>query len=131
MAARAEPPRLRLLLDEMCSPAMADRLRRKGLDVVAALERDDLRGLDDESLLTLARTERRVLATFDVGDFAALATRSQGDDPGHHGLILISPRRFSASLDGVGALVRALERVIRERPGYGGLVNTHLWLGAD
>ncbi len=114
----------------MCSPAIAERLRQSGHDVVATLERDDLRGLSDELLLTLAGTERRALATFDLGDFSRLAARFRAEEREHHGLVLISPRRFSPSAEGVGAIVRALDGVLRTHLGDDELLNAYIWLGA-
>ncbi len=113
----------------MCSPAIAEQLRQRGRDVVATLERDDLRGLSDDVLLALAGREHRALATFDVGDFSRLATRFRAEEQEHHGLILISPRRFSTSADGVGALVRALDGVLQAHLGDDDLVNAYVWLG--
>lgn len=121
---------MRILLDEMCSPAIARELRRRGHDVVASLERDELRGLADDALLALAGTERCAVATFDVGDFARLATGFRAEERDHHGVILISPRRFSAGSDGVGAVVRALDAALEARPGDDELMNATLWLGS-
>jgi len=122
---------LRLLLDEMCSPAIAEQLRRRGHDVLAALERDDLRGLSDEDVLELAALERRVVVTFDAGDFSRLALRFRAEERDHHGVILVSPRRFSASADGIGALVRALDAVIKAHPSDDDLVNDEMRLAED
>lgn len=128
MAAGAEAPRLKLLLDEMCSPAAAEQLRRRGHDVVAALERDDIRGLSDEAVLELARRERRVLVTFDVGDLSQLVLRFRTEERDHQGVILVSPRRFSASGNGIGQLVRALDAVLEAHAGEDDLVNDRMWL---
>lgn len=130
MAAGAEAPRLKLLLDEMCSPATAEQLRRRGHDVVAALERDEIRGLSDEAVLELARLERRVLVTFDVGDVSQLVLRFRTEERDHQGVILVSPRSFSASREGIGQIVRALEAVLEAHAGDDDLVNDHMWLGS-
>ncbi len=63
---------MRLLLDEMWSPEIAKQLRRREHDVISALDRDDVRVLSDEDLLELARKERRVVVTRDVGDYSRL-----------------------------------------------------------
>lgn len=128
MGAGAEAPRLKLLLDEMCSPAVAEQLRRRGHEAIAALERDDLRGLSDEALLELARREARVLVTFDVGDLSQLDLHLRAEARDHQGVILVSPRRFAASAAGIGELVRALEAVLEAHPGDDDLVNDRLWL---
>lgn len=112
----------------MCSPAIAEQLRRRGYDAVAALERDDLRGLSDEAVLGLAAEERRVLVTFDVGDLSQLVLRFRAEERDHHGVILVSPRHFAASAGGIGQLVRALDGVLKAHPGDDDLVNDRMWL---
>lgn len=131
MAAGAEAPRLKLLLDEMWSPAIADQLRRRGHDVIAALDRDDLRGLSDEEVLELAATERRVIVTLDVGDFSRLAVQFRAEERDRRRVVLVSPRRFTTSADGFGALVRALDAVLKAHPGDDELTNAQVWLGED
>jgi len=115
----------------MWSPAIAEQLRRRGRDAIAALQRDDLRGLSDEALLEHATAEHRVLVTRDVGDFSELALRLRADDRDHHGIILVPPHRFSASRAGSGALVVALDAVLKGRPGDRDLVNEVLWLESE
>lgn len=53
---------LKLLLDEMLDPEIAVQLRRRGYDVVAVAEREDLRGLLDPEVFEVARREGRCLA---------------------------------------------------------------------
>ncbi|MBI2982806.1 MAG: DUF5615 family PIN-like protein [Chloroflexi bacterium] len=122
---------MKLLLDEMWSPAIAEQLRRRGHDAIASLERDDLRGLSDDAVLDLARSLRRVVVTRDVGDYAGLARRLRGEDRDHHGVVLVSPRRFSAAAEGIGALVRALDALLKEHRGNDDLVNDVMWLGSN
>ena len=120
---------MRLLLDEMWSPAIAKQLRRRRHDVVCALERDDVRGISDEEFLELARFERRVVVTRDVGDFSRLALQFRAEERDHQGIILVSPRRFSASATGIGALVRAVEAVLKTHPPDDDFVNHTIWMG--
>lgn len=122
---------MRLLLDEMCSPTIAEHLRRRGHDVVAALERNELRSLSDEALLASADSERRAIATFDVGDFAQLDTRFRAEDREHYGIVLIPARAFSTSAHGIGALAGALAAALEAHPDDDALVNARLWLVAD
>lgn len=119
---------MRLLLDEMWSPVIAQQLRRRGHDAVASSEREDLRGLSDEEVLTAAARDRRVIVTRDVGDFSQLILRWGAEGRDHWGVIFVSPRRFSASRADVGPLVRALEAILKARPGAGDLVNARAWL---
>ncbi len=62
---------LRLYLDENISLVVAEGLRRRGVDVVAARDAKRL-GDDDRMQLAFATAENRVLATFD-DDFLAIA----------------------------------------------------------
>lgn len=118
---------MRLLLDEMWSSTIAEELRSRGHDVVAAAATDQVRGLSDEALLAYAKSERRVVATRDVGDFSELALRLQAEGRDHYGVILVS-HRFSTSKPGIGRIVRALEAVLREHPGDDDLVSAVIWL---
>jgi hypothetical protein len=115
----------------MWSPAVAIALRRKEHDVVAVLEREDLRGAADEELLELARRERRVIVTRNVGDFSAIALQLAAARRDHFGLLLVPPARFDPSERGIGALVRSLETVLGHYDRDDALVNDTLWLTAS
>ena len=97
---------MRLYLDEMISPRVAEGLRRRGHDVVAAAERGAL-GRSDPHQLAVAIQERRALVTFDVRDFSALAKAAAVAGIEHWGIVLVSPARFSRA--GIGDLVTALD----------------------
>jgi Domain of unknown function (DUF5615) len=61
-----------LLLDEMYPPALAARLRERGMDAIAVKEFAELAGLDDEAILALAKLDNRVLVSENVADFALI-----------------------------------------------------------
>jgi predicted nuclease of predicted toxin-antitoxin system len=50
---------VKILLDEMWSPEIARQLRSRGFDVVAVVERSDLRSASDDDVLAVARLEER------------------------------------------------------------------------
>ncbi|MEQ1633411.1 MAG: DUF5615 family PIN-like protein [Planctomycetota bacterium] len=79
---------MRLLADENFPRTAIVALRSLGLDVLSVME--SARGSDDVAVLTLARTERRILLTLDK-DFGELAFRC--GLPLDCGVLLI---RFSA-----------------------------------
>lgn len=54
---------MKLLLDEMYSPSVAEVLRGRAVDTIAVTERDDLQGLSDTDLLQGAMLEGRVVVT--------------------------------------------------------------------
>ncbi len=96
-----------LLLDEMFSPVVAQRLRERGHDVVAVVADPTLRALGDAELYEWARSNGRRLVTENVKDFRPLLRREDGDvGPG---ILLTSSRTFPRSRRSVGLLVAALE----------------------
>jgi predicted nuclease of predicted toxin-antitoxin system len=58
------PAPIRFHLDEHINPAIANGLRRRGIDVTATVE-SGLQGATDEEHLAFARAERRVIITHD------------------------------------------------------------------
>ncbi len=72
---------IRFHLDEHVPRALAEGLRRRSLDVTTTSEAE-LFAADDEAQLEFARSNRRVLVTFDA-DFLRL--NAQGKE--HHGIV--------------------------------------------
>lgn len=120
---------MRLLLDAHYSPAIAEQLRARGHDVVAAGERDDLRALPDDQLLAVATTEQRALLTNNVADFVRLIQRAAETGTRHFGLVLTSDRTLPRSTRAIGRHVRALEALLQARPAADGLADATIWLG--
>jgi len=84
---------LRLLLDEHFDHAIAEQLRRRGVDAVAVQkERPDLEGQPDHELLRAAAAERRVVVTNNVRDYAPLI-EDLGLRGEAHGCLLREPQR--------------------------------------
>jgi hypothetical protein len=104
---------LKLALDEMYAPAVAEQLRDRGHEVVAVTERADLRGTADEDLLAWAQTEGRALVTDNQGDFIPIHHRRIASGHDHKGLILTTNRRFPRGQPATtGKLVIALDEFI-------------------
>ena len=78
--------RIRFHLDEHVDPAIANALRRAGIDVTTTIEAG-LRTKDDESHFEFARLERRVIVTRDQ-DFLRLAQTSN-----HSGIVFYTARQ--------------------------------------
>ena len=72
----SQPPEVRLLPDEMFSPAIAAELGKLGHDVIAIAERLDLRSRSDEEVFGWASAEQRWLLTENVKDFRPIMLRS-------------------------------------------------------
>jgi hypothetical protein len=101
---------VKLLLDEMFSAAIAEGLRRRGLDAIAAQEEPELRGLHDEQLFVFAQLAERCIVTENIADFVAVESQWRAEQGrAHFGMILVAPRAFPRHRRGVvGRLVAAL-----------------------
>lgn len=112
---------MRLLLDEMIGPRVAHALRQAGLDVVAVVERTDLRSLPDGAVLEFAREDGRVLVTRNISDYARLDRQWQAEGTQHQGLVMVTEHAFTQNRNLVGALAAALARAAQqgELPGAG------------
>lgn len=118
MASTTVPsPEVKLLLDEMHAPGVADALTQESLDVVAVASSADLRGLPDGDVLAHATASGRALVTENVVDFALLATQWAIESRPHAGLIYTSPRRFNrATLAYPADLINALRTLLDGPP---------------
>jgi len=107
---------LRLILDEMYSPAIAQQLRRRGHDVEAITERPDLRAMPDDEVFAAAQTEGRTVVTENIADFIRASHAWEERDRPHHGLVLVDPRTFPrGSAATLGRMVTALEALLADR----------------
>jgi hypothetical protein len=103
-----------LLLDEMLSGAIAAGLRSLGHDVVAVVEEDaSLSGLPDEQVLAAAATAGRALVTANIRDFVPLDQRCKASGSAHAGLVLVSSKSFPQDRSFIGAIVGALDKLLR------------------
>jgi predicted nuclease of predicted toxin-antitoxin system len=120
---RTGDPRLKLLLDEHISGKVADRLNRRGHDVVAASAEFSLRGLSDPDLFEAAQDQGRIVVTYNSGDFEEILRGYAAYGKEHHGLVLVQHRCFPGQ--DLGRLANALEKL---GPPAGG--SFLLWLQA-
>jgi predicted nuclease of predicted toxin-antitoxin system len=119
---------VRLLLDEMLSPAIARELRARGHDVQAVAEHPDRAALPDPEVMTLARAERRAVVTNNVRDFRPLhAEAITPGGPGHFGMIFMSGNDKRTKND-IGRIVAALGTKLAQYPGDEDLANAEDWL---
>lgn len=121
---------MKLLLDEMFPPTIAQRLREEhGHDVVAVAEGDDLRGLHDADVFLAAQEEERSTVTENVRDFRLLAREWQAMGRVHFGLVLTTNRRFPRARSGTaGRLAKALNDLIAAETGHPPPSNREIWL---
>ena len=120
---------VRLLLDEHLSPAIAEQLRSREHDVVAAAEVGLRQQLDTE-IMAWAVAEQRAVATANYQDFRPIheVYLSRGDR--HFGLVLI-PRRFSLAREGFGRLIEVLDRFLTDHPSEIAMESAEAWLTGD
>ena len=109
-------PDVRLLLDEMFSPAVAAELRDLGHDVIAVADRPDLRSKSDEEIFAWASAEKRWLLTENVKDFRPIMLRALQAGPSGCGLLSTSGRAFPRSRKNPCPLIRALHAWLTEGP---------------
>jgi predicted nuclease of predicted toxin-antitoxin system len=107
---------LKLLLDAMFTPRIAEQLRRRGHDVTAAAEFKDLEELLDPDLFAVAQMQQRAVVTNDVAGFVELDRLYRQQGRPHYGVVLTSDHRFSRTVAGIGNLVIALEAFLRTQP---------------
>jgi nucleoside-diphosphate-sugar epimerase len=119
---------VRLLLDEHYSPEIAEQLRRRGHDVVAVSERPLLRGLADEVHFAAGPAERRAIVTENVGDFRPLLAAAARAGTANYGLVCVSGRRFPRATKTIGAMVLALDALLRAHPEDDALRDREIWL---
>ena len=117
---------MKALLDEQLSPQIAVLLREAGYDVVAVVERVDLVGSIDSTILEVATGEGRAVVTNNIKDFRPLAAERLAQGRTHGGLILV-PSTRTRSRAAVTVLAGAIEKVMRDHPE--GLIASERWIG--
>ncbi len=85
---------MKLLLDEQISGKVAERLRDRGHDVIAATADPSLRGLSDPDLFDVAQRQGRAMVTYNRPDFEAIVREYVETNRDHHGLVIVHPTRF-------------------------------------
>ena len=107
---------MKLLLDEMWAPAIAQALRDRGHEVVAVAERPELRGLPDEAIFDAALAEGWVIVTENVVDYRPLAADAMRAGRAYPPVIYTSNRAYPrASRRTAGRLVTALDALLTTR----------------
>jgi hypothetical protein len=119
---------LRLLLDEHYPSAVAQELRDRGHDVIAVAERPELRELADARILELAAADRRAVVSENAAHFVRLFRDAWREGHEHYGIVIASRRRFSRRHNRMGALLLALDALLRAHPGENDLANRIVWI---
>ncbi len=107
---------MKLLLDEMWAPAIAEALRDRGHAVAAVAERLDLRGMPDAEVFDLAMAEGWVIVTENVVDYRPLAADAMRAGRASPAMIFTSNRAYPrANRRTAGRLVAALDALLTGR----------------
>ena len=117
---------MKLLLDEMWTAAIAVQLRRRGHDVEAVVEREDLVGRPDPTIFAVAQAEQRVIVSENVPHFRHLAEARILTGQRHCGLVFTTNHSFPRSERRTpGRMVAALSDLLQSDPD---LQNLEHWL---
>lgn len=119
---------MKLLLDEMLSPAIAQRLRDRGHDVQAIKGHPPHEAMSDPEVLELARAQGRAVVTNNLVDFRPLHHEAIAPGgPGHFGMVFM-PGNYRRTKADIGRIVDALEAMLAAFPGDNDLANGETWL---
>jgi hypothetical protein len=109
---------LKLLIDEMYPPAIAEQLRERKHDAEAVTERPELRGLADTNIFAVAQQEQRAVVTENIGDFSVIADGYDQRGQAHYGLVFVPPGGYPRGrASTIGRMVRELDGLSGEHPG--------------
>lgn len=109
MAAGTEDSGLRLLLDEHISDKVADRLNKRGHDVVASTTAPSLKGLSDPRIFAAAQDQERIFVTYNRSDFESIIREYAAYGREHCGLVVVGPQQFPSRE--LNRLAKALDRL--------------------
>ena len=119
---------MKLLLDEMLSPAIARELRSRGYDVESVAGSADREALSDPDVLALARAEHRAIVTNNLRDFRPLHHEAlTPGGAGHFGMIFM-PGSYRRTRADIGRIVAAMEAILAQHPSEKDLANGEAWL---
>jgi hypothetical protein len=119
---------MKLLLDEVLSPAIARELCARGYDVEPVAGRRDRESLSDPEVLALARIEHRAVVTNNVRDFRPLHNEAiTPGGAGHFGMVFM-PSGYRRTKADTGRIVAALEALLIQHPGESDLADSEAWL---
>jgi predicted nuclease of predicted toxin-antitoxin system len=104
---------LKLLLDEMYSPRLAETLRAADIDASTIAELG-LTGAADPEVLAAAIAEERVLLTENVADFSRISAEHLIAGRHHPGVLIALSSRFSRRAVGARPLVTAIQELAEQ-----------------
>lgn len=118
---------MKLAFDHHYSRIIAEELRNKGHDAVAAVERGWDRE-DDEPLLARCAAEQRALVTNNVADFTAIAQSWTAQGRQHAGLIFTSDTSLPRTRGTIGTYLQLLDELLARHPEPDSFTDRVHWL---
>lgn len=118
---------VKLALDHHYSTIIAEKLRRRGHDVVSAPERG-WEMEQNEALLIACDSEQRALLTNNVADFTVIARRWTVEGRRHAGLIFTSDSALPRGRSTIGTYVKLLDDLLRSNQNDTAFVDRVHWL---
>ena len=101
---------MKLLLDEMHSPGLAEALRTAGVDARTVIELG-LAGSSDPEVFAAAIADGRTLLTENLADFTRISADHLVAGQHHPGVLIVLSSRFSRRAAGIRPLVIAIRDV--------------------
>ncbi|HEX2317957.1 MAG TPA: DUF5615 family PIN-like protein [Streptosporangiaceae bacterium] len=119
---------MKLLLDEMLSPAIARELCSRGYDVESVAGHPGRESMSDAEVLALARAEHRAVVTTNVRDFRPL--HNEAITPGATGDfgMVFMPSSYHRTKADTARIIAALEALLIQNPGESEMANAEAWL---
>lgn len=118
---------MKLLLDEMLSPQIAELLQSRGHDVEAIKGSPNER-LADPEVMELARSSERAVVTNNLRDYRPLHNAAVAPGgPGHYGMVFM-PGSYRRRKSDTGRIAEALEERLRQHPQVDSLRDGEVWL---
>ncbi len=115
---------MRLLLDELISPAVARDLRSRDYEVDAIKhDRPELQSLPDAEIVRRMAAERRAIVTNDIADFTPIHERIVAAGEEHYGMIFTDDAKLPRSSASVGVWVETLAAFLIAHPSDDALRN--------
>ena len=104
---------MKLILDEMYPPALAEALIAGGMQATTVADRG-LAGRSDPDVLAAAAAEGYVLLSENVSDFARIAAERLTAGGHHSGVLIALSTRFSRCPSGIPKITAAIRAVADE-----------------
>ena len=105
---------MKLLVDEMYDPEIAEALRALGHDVVHASERAELKSAGDETVFSVAQNEQRVIFTNNARDFMPIVNRALQGAEAFYGIVFTDDKSLARTKSNTGTITTLLHALLKQ-----------------